>query len=224
MGTAQDMLKRLLDERIAPLFKRHGYKRERHRWGRRTSDGWLVFQVQSSKYSDSQSLSFTANLGVHSRAAALLLDMEFDEKKIPGLGVPYHTDRIGSVMPLGQDYWWKLDADANPFSLTRLIGLKRSDPEAASRFFTATAEDCALPHLEALGSDARLLDYLEGGRGGWIHWARLSALVLAVRGAAAFEEHCARYVANARTRLEYERNDRIVRMVRERARLLQAHG
>jgi hypothetical protein len=93
-----------------------------------------------------------------------------------------------------------------------------------SRFFAATAEDCAIPHLEALGSDERLLDYLESGRGEWIHWARLSALVLAVRGAAAFEEHCARHVADSRTRSEYERNDRIVRMVRERARLLQAHG
>lgn len=77
-----------------------------------------VLGFQKSAWSDRESLRFTVNVQVVSKQA-----WEEHRRRSPRAGIKPSADtcagsiawwsRLGTLMPIGQDYWWTLDASSD---------------------------------------------------------------------------------------------------------------
>jgi Domain of unknown function (DUF4304) len=195
MPTAQERLKALLAEYIAPVMKRHGYRRERNRWGKRVEirggarsrkvqkqvdaadgaaalgNGWLVYEVQVSQWSDGGRLSFTVNVGVYSDVLAEFGLWPRPRDRVPAAMYCSYQERIGQLMPSKVDEWWDVHADEDAASVGEAV--------------RAVTEKRVIPHLEGLRLYEKPPDGFLGA------WREHAALVLLERGVGA----CRRWVA-----------------------------
>ena len=58
------MLNNLIESHVAPLLKRHGFKKKEMTWNKSVDDFVQVIDFQLSSYSDEKEESFTINVGV----------------------------------------------------------------------------------------------------------------------------------------------------------------
>jgi hypothetical protein len=100
-----------LTEKISEFLKKHGFQKKQHRWMRARSDLIDLIQLQPSRGSDSESVSFTMNFGLLSpRVYETLVNKPVPKFPSPVDGYPEF--RIGFV--IGEnDLWWDIPRDGD---------------------------------------------------------------------------------------------------------------
>lgn len=200
--TAQERLKALLAEYVAPLMKRHGYTRKGTRWGKRApglgDEGWLIYHVQSSVRSTSDRVDFTANVGVFSAALYDALGRGIPRASLPAEADCQYRERIGFLMPCACDLWWHLD-------------LSGDAARVGSEVRTVT-EELALPHLEHGATPEGLLRLFERPTDSPA-WMAHAAMILLVHGAEASRLWLDRRldIDAGRKRIWFDRLDQLAR-------------
>jgi hypothetical protein len=137
----------MLREHIAPLLRENGFRRRANTWGRRTRDGWLVIEFQASQWSDRHELEFCIAVAVRSDLVARALGEPVQRDKVPLERLCHYRSFIAERRLVGKRKCWTIRADRSAGS----IGL-------AAR---AALLKSALPHLESISSDERLLLHME---------------------------------------------------------------
>lgn len=135
---AQQLLDEVLEVALVPALRQRGYRKAGRTFRRVREQCIQVVNVQVSQWSSATSLRFTLNLGVY--FPALQAELESRGYRKPGAAGPTVTgchlsERVGMLMPAGEDHWWELEA-----------GLPR---EAVTAEVSAVLTGCALPWLEA---------------------------------------------------------------------------
>ena len=108
MSATQDMMK-VVVATFAPALKAAGYRKQGARFRADISPTVVrLVNVQSSQWNMDGEGQFTVNLGVYHRDLAALHDA------CPAVESPLvqHCvvqERLGCLMPVGQDYWWPID-------------------------------------------------------------------------------------------------------------------
>lgn len=114
------MLASIIDEYVSPLLSSKGFRRSKLVWNRRLNGITHVLDMQLSKWSDAESISFTVNLGVWIEH----LWQIYWDKKNPPATIPesecFPSLRVGQLLgegPLHKDVWWTVK-DPNDVSAT----------------------------------------------------------------------------------------------------------
>jgi hypothetical protein len=165
--SAQDTFKALVAEHVAPRFKTRGFRRQRNNWGKRRADGWVLFSIQVSAFSNKDQLSFTANIAMQSDRFPLWNDVPVDPHRMPSFSHCNYQQRIGYLTPRLRDAWWEIDADDSPFSVRRLSRGKHRSPTVTFADFVNVLDTGVLPFLErALTDTTDFLALTEGSKAG----------------------------------------------------------
>lgn len=111
--TAQALYAEVLKSSLSPGIRKLGFTGSGGRYMKPSETCWALLGLQKSAHSDSSEIRFTLNLLVVNRNTWSKLQTEkhhFSAKPSPGIlyGSPVSTARIGSVMPDGEDIWWRL--------------------------------------------------------------------------------------------------------------------
>lgn len=133
----------LVRSHVRPLLKGHGFAHAGNNFRRRWPDGWHIFNIQRSQWSNRESISFTFNLAVSVDSYAAFRGL--DPAKPP---LEYECPiriRIGRLITEGRDYWWELhDRTLIPF-LAREINIHLR--EAVLPWFVAQSSLDAIARL-----------------------------------------------------------------------------
>jgi hypothetical protein len=121
----------MIRDEIGPWLRERGFRKRRNRFRRLDRAGWQVVDFQASAWGSSDDVRFTINLWVG------VTELEIAEA---GAQV---EQRVGALLPGGEDHWWPLDADTDTAAL-------------ASELRAVLAERC-LPWLDARRSLDRLM-------------------------------------------------------------------
>lgn len=122
----------MLRDQVGPWLRAHGFKKRRNRFRRADDDGWQVVDFQASQWGSRNDVRFTINLWV---GVAELADTEADAQV---------QERVGLLLPGGQDHWWSLDA--------------ATDTTALADELRHVLQERCLPWLEARRSLGHLMD------------------------------------------------------------------
>ena len=116
----------MIKAQVAPGLRALGFKGSGRNYEFPSPYHWAVLGFQSSKWSDSDEVSFTVNLLVVSRDA-----WERERAQRPYLpatpnanmfpGEPVWWTRVGALMPGGEDTWWRVRARANTEAVAREV-------------------------------------------------------------------------------------------------------
>ena len=213
--TAQESLKRALRDVVGPVARTHGFKGSGPTWRKSNASGdWAVVNVQSSKWSTSQSLACVINVAV---APEPWLRWEREHL---GNGMPkavsqslgLYSQRLHPTgTPEGPEGWWEV-----------------TDPESA----VAAAQDMVV-QLEAAGwlvldrmlTEGGMLDQVRRGDLGFmkreyfdILFARAEALLLMDRGHSEALETRLRYALERCPDHSKEHAEKFDAWVREQSR------
>ena len=110
--TAQDQLRALLREDIAPRLRAAGFTGTERRFSLLSDEYFAQIGIQSSVASTCDDVKFTATLQVISKSQWMNSERRLPMRPSPnvGYGLELGWDaRIGSLMGVG-DRWWWLDA------------------------------------------------------------------------------------------------------------------
>jgi Domain of unknown function (DUF4304) len=110
---AQDEFRGFLRDVAAPAMRRAGLKGAVGRYHRPSPSCFALVGFQKSKWSTSSAVQFTVNLKVVSREVWRLARTDMTWlPETPAANTRYPvaewSERIGSLMPDGQDHWWWL--------------------------------------------------------------------------------------------------------------------
>ena len=122
----------MLRDNVGPWLRARGFRKRRNRFRRADDDGWQVVDFQASQWGSRDEVRFTINLWV---GVAELADTQADAQV---------QERVGRLLPGGEDHWWSLDAATNTTTL-------------ADELRQVLQERC-LPWLEARRSLDHLMD------------------------------------------------------------------
>jgi Domain of unknown function (DUF4304) len=115
---AQEKFAAMLRDEVAPALRELGFKGSGQSYQIPNETCWALLGFQKNKWSSADHVMFTANVTVVSRAA-------WDEaraerpylKERPSPNSYYGTfawqDRIGMLMPRGEDHWWDVVAETD---------------------------------------------------------------------------------------------------------------
>jgi hypothetical protein len=144
--TSQQIFTRWLRERIVPALRAHGYAGSGQDFHRRFGRNWAALNVQRDRYSTSDELRFTLNLGTKS---ALVSEEQGADPEIPAREIDCDwRARIGELTPSPPNAWWVIRADMHEDQLSVLS-------ETVRDLLVRTA----LPGLERMADDRALLDF-----------------------------------------------------------------
>ena len=100
-------------EHVGPLLKLHGFRKSGRTWRRAVGNVVQVVNLQASRWNSAESGDFTCNLGVYFPAAAELAESATAGKENPGEADCIVSERLGVLMPVGRDYWWRIDEQSH---------------------------------------------------------------------------------------------------------------
>ena len=107
----------LIRDAIAPALQAAGFRKQGRTFRRTAGDAIHVVSVQGSKWNTGAEGKLTVNLGVYFPAAAALLERSNEVSESPSEADCLVRQRIGLLMPAGQDHWWAIDKATNLVSL-----------------------------------------------------------------------------------------------------------
>jgi Domain of unknown function (DUF4304) len=115
---AQEKFAAMLRDEVAPALRELGFKGSGQSYKIPSETCWALLGFQKNKWSSAHHVMFTANVTVVSRK-------DWDEKRAerpyigerPSPNTYYGTfawqDRIGMLMPRGEDHWWDVLAETD---------------------------------------------------------------------------------------------------------------
>jgi len=124
--TAQESYAELLKSLIAPRLRALGFKGSGQNYTLASDDHWAMLGFQKSTSSDRGRVRFTANVLVVSRTG-------WDEARAAQPHLPKRPtattywgtfvwqERIGALLPGGQDQWWEFNASSDATKLADAI-------------------------------------------------------------------------------------------------------
>jgi hypothetical protein len=116
---AQEAFASMMREQVAPALRDLGLKGSGRVFSIPSDRYWALIGFQKSVYSSSEAVSFTVNLQVVSRESWVKAREELDwlgPKPKPNVRPPSAVpdtwgERLGALMPRGEDHWWSIDPD-----------------------------------------------------------------------------------------------------------------
>lgn len=132
MSGVRKQVDQIISVHIAPFLKEHGFKKDGRNWCRQNPESYFAVNLQTSSWDPTR---FTLNLGVHLPQLSGFFSggrSEIEKRKYHQC---YFKERIGALMPGGQDHWWEIDYGKS---------LKRIGTEMVSAL-----RDFGLPWMEA---------------------------------------------------------------------------
>ena len=158
---AQQLLGDLLSRRLGPVLREQGLRRQGKRtWWQGDADaGWVLLDVQSSKWNTAEQVQLTVNTTVWPagtwEAHVLVLGDHGEERPFAAANAPFHA-RPDAVAPTAwsSDHWWELE--------------RTTDLAALGDELVGFARDVALPWARArLDPDTAVEQLLAPGEGTW---------------------------------------------------------
>jgi hypothetical protein len=140
VSNALDTFDSLIRERIAPLMREQGFRKQRNTFWIRGDGTWGVVNFQKSQWNTSDDVSFTINVGVE--ADVLRADLRREEP--PHYATCSIDDRIGALLGRG-DTWWELRGPDD-------LGTVADEVEQALTV-------CAIPFVKEFPEQRSLLSY-----------------------------------------------------------------
>ena len=118
-----DIAKRIdsiVQERLAPLLKKNGFKKKARNFYREYSDRVEVINVQASQWNEGNEGKFTINVGVYYPEISKIIEAP------PVTGEPKEYDctvreRIGLLTPENKDQWWQIDGSVNDLEISENV-------------------------------------------------------------------------------------------------------
>lgn len=160
MSKAAQLIDSVIRNGLAQELKRAGYRKGARTWRRHVRDLTQITNVQGSWTNEGSTARFTINLGVYYPEAARIHGL-FPVKECPNESDCVVSERIGFLMPIGQDFWWTAGADTN----LELLGHE----------LAATWSQHASPWLEAQTEPLSAADYME--KKGISFWAAVLSVL-----------------------------------------------
>ena len=109
----------MLKEVVAPALRRHNFKGSGGEYLLPDAGAWALVGFQRSDVSSAQAVKFTINLKVVSRST--WDDARHEQTWLPErpkansrYPVGEWSERIGKLMPDGEDHWWWVRPDDDP--------------------------------------------------------------------------------------------------------------
>ena len=111
--TAQELYTTLINEQISPFMREQGLTGSQGRYAIASETHWALIAFQKSAYSDRTDIRFTINLLVVGRDfwdARRSVDPRLPLRPTAGVfyGSAFSQSRIGSLLPDGEDRWWRV--------------------------------------------------------------------------------------------------------------------
>lgn len=95
----------MICDEVGPCLRGRGFRKRRNRFRRADDHGWQVVDFQASQFGSRDDVRFTINLWVGVR------ELEVAE------GEAQVHQRVGVLLPGGEDHWWSLDAATDTATL-----------------------------------------------------------------------------------------------------------
>ena len=118
------MINDLIKEHVAPLLKRHGFKKKDMTWNKSVNGFTQVINFQVSTYSDDQEESFTINLGLFSPEVWKVCWQKEPPKFIkeddcfPRIRA---SQLFGKLSQESTDHWWRCSQGSNDNDLSNEV-------------------------------------------------------------------------------------------------------
>jgi hypothetical protein len=99
--TARAKYDLMIRDEVGPWLRERGFKKRRNSFRRSDDAGWQVIEFQASQWGSCDDVRFTINLWV---GVAEFAEAEAEAQV---------QERIGALLPDGEDHWWSLDTTTN---------------------------------------------------------------------------------------------------------------
>jgi len=108
----------IVKSHIYSELKKLCYKKQARTFYKEMDNGdFHVVNIQGNKWNQGKSGSFTVNLGFYPKELEdefeLFAFNKFPKNKFPKAHECPISERIGLLMPIGNDYWWKINRSTN---------------------------------------------------------------------------------------------------------------
>lgn len=107
--TAREKYDVMLRDEVGPWLRDRGFRKRRNRFRRADDEGWQVVDFQASAWGSKDDVRFTINLWV----GVTELEIADAEAQV--------QQRVGALLPGGEDHWWPLDAATDMVALSAEI-------------------------------------------------------------------------------------------------------
>lgn len=161
---AQQTFDRLVREHVAPLMKRHGYKKAGLNWRLRREDdptGWGVVNIQKSSWGNRDEILFYVNLGVWWDDLPAPSDPRCGPSG-PNESSCHIRARLGSLADDGQDLRWDIESD-------RLAHAGEGCLQPILKTLIPLLEERGLPWIERRLTARGIAAYRRKQAEGWVH-------------------------------------------------------
>ena len=124
--TAQETFSTMMRSRIAPALRKLGLKGSGQTFQLPSDECWALLGFQRSQWSDAGHAKFTVNVTVASREAwerARAQRSYLNERPSPNTfyGTFVWQQRIGALMPGGEDCWWNVRGGAETSAVASAV-------------------------------------------------------------------------------------------------------
>ncbi len=117
--TMQQMLKEIIKDYIAPIFKAMGFKKRGNNFAKVVEDFALTVNIQSSRWNTAEEVEFTINTGIYTdKIFGTFYD--FAPPQFPTEVNSVLRQRITELKKM-PDHWYKLSSDSNIEELKKQI-------------------------------------------------------------------------------------------------------
>ena len=99
-------------EGLAPYLNAAGFRKRSRNFHRFVGEVVQVVNVQASPWNTDHEGEFTLNLGVYFPALAEVLNLPIPPK-LPTEADCHARERIGILLPVRRDYWWRIAPDSD---------------------------------------------------------------------------------------------------------------
>jgi hypothetical protein len=112
MATVRESYDEMLKTTIGPSMRARSFTKARNAFRRWSGRAWQIVDFQASQFGSRNDVSFTINLGL--AYPELRTDEDaWAEGRAPSIGSAHVQERIGRLMPGGEDHWWAVTADTS---------------------------------------------------------------------------------------------------------------
>lgn len=107
---------------LAARLKTMGFRKRSRTFHLAGGDHVRVVNVQGSRSNAGDAGQFTVNLGVYYPEVNALFGLRADSAASPRECECTIRQRIGTLMPVGQDFWWSVESGTDVSALAREVG------------------------------------------------------------------------------------------------------
>ena len=162
MSDIARMIDAVIRDALALSLKEDGYKKTGRNFHKVSKAVIRVVNVQASQWNYDGSGQFTINLGIYLPRIAKLTDREYRGKGLPKGHNCTGSERIGTLMPKGLDYWWTVTT--------------RTSTAALAKHLAKSWQEYGKPWLDEPWEDLRAARKLLLSNDQW--WGAIAASVL----------------------------------------------